>query len=78
MAAMVTWSKIFFQTIKLYAWEIPFQRFIFQARQRELDQLKWSACLRTLSASTWICSPFLVSIAISSVCVLHGPRTSIL
>ena len=49
------------QVIKLYAWEIPFQRLIMGIRNKELDVLKASAYLNAGSAFTWTCAPFLVS-----------------
>ena len=48
--------------IKLYAWEIPFQRLVFGIRQQELDQLKKNALLNATASITWTCAPFLVSI----------------
>jgi hypothetical protein len=59
---MMKMSAFFFgQAIKLYAWEVPFQRLIFQARQQELEKLKESACLRALATAYWISAPLLVS-----------------
>ena len=50
----------FFQVIKLYAWEIPFQRQVKDIRQKELDVLKASAYLNAAASFTWTCAPFLV------------------
>ena len=46
--------------IKLYAWEIPFQRLIMNVRKSELNVLKNSAFLNAGSSFTWTCAPFLV------------------
>ena len=46
--------------IKLYAWEIPFQRLIMNVRNSELNVLKNSAFLNAGSSFTWTCAPFLV------------------
>ena len=50
------------QVIKLYAWEIPFQKQVMGIRQQELDVLKATAYLNAASSFTWTCAPFLVSI----------------
>ena len=50
----------FVQVIKLYAWEIPFQRQVKDIRQKELDVLKASAYLNAAASFTWTCAPFLV------------------
>ena len=52
----------FFQVIKLYAWEIPFQRLVMKNRKAELHQLKKSAYLSAGASFTWTCAPFLVSL----------------
>ena len=49
------------KVIKLYAWEIPFQRLVFGIRQQELNQLKKNAYLKACSSFTWTCAPFVVS-----------------
>ena len=49
------------RVIKLYAWEIPFQRIIFGIREDELNQLKKNAYLNAATSFTFTCAPFLVS-----------------
>ena len=56
------------QVIKLYAWEIPFQRLILGIRDDELKVLKKTAYLEAGSAFTWNCAPFLVCLLYLHVC----------
>ena len=49
--------------IKLYAWELPFQKLILGIRDKELNVLKKTAYLSAASNFTWSCAPFVVSIA---------------
>lgn len=58
------------KVIKLYAWEIPFQRQIMGIRNNELKVLKASAYLNAATAFTWTCAPFLVSLATFATFVL--------
>ena len=53
-------SRILSQVIKLYAWEIPFQRLIMGIREKELGVLKAAAYLNAGSSFTFTCAPFLV------------------
>ena len=55
------------QVIKLYVWEIPFQRMIFGVRQKELDKVQKEAYLKSLMFFTLTTTPFLVSYYISVV-----------
>ena len=51
-----------FQVIKLYAWELPFQKLISGKRHKELDMLRKSTYVNSVSTFLWMCSPFLVSL----------------
>ena len=57
---LTTHTHTLTQVIKLYAWEIPFQRQIMGIRKSELDVLKASAYLNAAASFTWTCAPFLV------------------
>ncbi len=46
--------------IKLYAWELPFQKMIFGIRDKELNVLRKTTYLNAVGSFTWICAPFLV------------------
>ncbi|KAL5473787.1 hypothetical protein EMCRGX_G028343 [Ephydatia muelleri] len=50
------------KVIKLYAWEIPFQRIIMAVRGQELGVLRNSAYLTAASSITWTSAPFLVAL----------------
>eukprot|EP00731_Ephydatia_muelleri_P028696 Em0020g340a len=50
------------KVIKLYAWEIPFQRIIMAVRGQELGVLRNSAYLTAASSITWTSTPFLVAL----------------
>ena len=50
-----------FQVIKLYAWEIPFQRLIMGIRNKEVNVLKKTAYLNAAITFTFTCAPFMVS-----------------
>ena len=50
------------QVIKLYAWEIPFQRLISSTRRKELDQLKKIAIINAVSVFMWTSVPLMVRI----------------
>ena len=47
--------------IKLYAWELPFQRLIAGTRLQELHELKKVVLLQAVSMFSWTGSPLLVS-----------------
>ena len=49
------------QVIKLYAWELPFQRLIAGTRLQELHELKKVVLLQAVSMFSWTGSPLLVS-----------------
>ena len=48
--------------IKLYVWEIPFQRMIFGIRQKELNKVQKEAYLKSLMFFIWISTPLLVNV----------------
>lgn len=50
------------QVIKLYVWEIPFQRMIFGIRRKELNKVQKEAYLKSLMFFIWISTPFLVNV----------------
>jgi len=47
--------------IKLYAWEIPFQKQIADIREAELRILRKSRIVDIAATLTWYTAPFLVS-----------------
>ena len=49
------------QVIKLYAWEIPFQKQIVDIREAELRILRKSRIVDIAATLTWYTAPFLVS-----------------
>eukprot|EP00731_Ephydatia_muelleri_P028692 Em0020g336a len=51
------------KVIKLYAWEIPFQRIIMAVRGQELGVLKTAAYLSAIITFTWTSAPFFVALA---------------
>ncbi|XP_064405656.1 multidrug resistance-associated protein 1-like [Halichondria panicea] len=51
------------KVIKLYAWELPFQKMIFGIRDKELDVLKKATYLNAAGSFTWMCAPFMVALA---------------
>ena len=62
------------QVLKLYAWELSFEEKVLGIRRQELNILKRSAYLNSVSSFTWICAPFLVrtnptSTRLSSNCI---------
>ena len=58
--------------IKLYAWELPFQRIISKTRQQELNELRKIACINAVSVFMWTCVPLLVRIVIITQLVLYN------
>lgn len=54
--------KLYFQVLKLYAWEIPFKEKILEIRKDELKVLRKAAYLNAGASFTWSCAPFLVSV----------------
>ncbi|KAJ3154725.1 Canalicular multispecific organic anion transporter 2 [Geranomyces variabilis] len=66
------------KVIKLYAWERPFLKRIFGAREAELETLKKLGVLSAFQSFTWACTPFLVSFASFAVYTLVSdePLTS--
>ena len=51
------------KVLKLYAWEPSFEEQINNIRRRELNILKKSAYLQSVSMFVWLTAPFLVSSA---------------
>lgn len=49
------------KVLKLYAWEPSFAEKVLEIRKNELQVLKKSAYLNSLSTFAWISAPFLVS-----------------
>ncbi|TPX65411.1 hypothetical protein SpCBS45565_g05227 [Spizellomyces sp. 'palustris'] len=66
------------KVIKLYAWERPFLKKIYKAREAELDTLKKLGYLSAFQSFTWTCTPFLVSFVSFAVYTLidDEPLTS--
>jgi len=52
--------SLYFQTLKLYAWEKSFENQVMKVRREEIDLLKKAAYLECLSSFLWNCSQFLV------------------
>ncbi|XP_073071631.1 multidrug resistance-associated protein 1 isoform X6 [Manis javanica] len=51
------------KVLKLYAWELAFTDKVLAIRQEELKVLKKSAYLAAVGTFTWVCTPFLGSVA---------------
>ncbi|KAM4765363.1 multidrug resistance-associated protein 1 isoform 9-T9 [Cyanocitta cristata] len=51
------------KVLKLYAWELAFREKVLEIRQKELQVLKKSAYLAAMATFTWVCAPFLGSVA---------------
>ncbi|KAJ3021676.1 Canalicular multispecific organic anion transporter 2 [Thoreauomyces humboldtii] len=66
------------KVIKLYAWEKPFMKKIFNAREAELNTLRKLGFLSAYQSFTWACTPFLVSFTSFAVYTLvsNEPLTS--
>ena len=57
---------VLLQVIKLYAWEVPFQRIISDIRQKELQELKKIAITMGIAMFSFTGGPLLVSKKFSS------------
>ncbi|XP_069728809.1 ATP-binding cassette sub-family C member 3 [Phaenicophaeus curvirostris] len=57
------------KVLKLYAWEPSFSDKVLEIRKNELQVLKKSAYLHSLSTFTWISAPFLVALTTFAVYV---------
>ncbi|NXG12463.1 MRP3 protein, partial [Sakesphorus luctuosus] len=57
------------KVLKLYAWEPSFSEKVLEIRKNELQVLKKSAYLNSLSTFAWICAPFLVALTTFAVYV---------
>lgn len=42
------------QVIKMYAWEIPFQKVVAEARRLEIQQIRYSAYIRGVNLSSFV------------------------
>ena len=67
------------KTVKLYAWEKPFNNIISDIRKEELRLLKRSGYLNSLSDTFWQIAPFMVRelhnyINVSKINVLVGNK----
>jgi len=62
------------KVLKLYAWELSFQKKVLAIRDQELDVLRKAAYLNAASSFTWTCAPFLVSLTTFAVYVLSDER----
>ncbi|PAA56638.1 hypothetical protein BOX15_Mlig005571g4 [Macrostomum lignano] len=60
------------KVLKLYAWELSFQRQVEQIRERELITLKKTAYLSAIGTFTWTCAPFLVTLATFAAYILSS------
>lgn len=64
------------QVIKMYAWEIPFQKVVASARKKEVKQIKYASYIRGIYLSTMVFterSTLLIAIA---TCVFMGQMIS--
>merc|ERR1739838_154817 len=57
----------------MYAWEIMFKDKVEEIRRKELAELKRAAWLNAFTSFTFICAPFIVSLATFAVYVLSDP-----
>lgn len=44
----------FLQVIKMYAWELPFQKVVAEARRLEVQQIRYASYLRGVNVSTMV------------------------
>uniref|UniRef100_A0A8C6PLB0 Multidrug resistance-associated protein 1 n=1 Tax=Nothobranchius furzeri TaxID=105023 RepID=A0A8C6PLB0_NOTFU len=58
------------KVLKLYAWELAFEKKVSEIRKSELRVLKKAAYLGAVSTFTWVCAPFLVALSTFTVYVL--------
>lgn len=42
------------QVIKMYAWELPFQRVVAEARRREIQQIRYASYIRGINLSSFV------------------------
>lgn len=42
------------QVIKMYAWEIPFQKIVAEARRLEIKQIRYAAYIRGVNLSSFV------------------------
>ncbi|XP_062499702.1 multidrug resistance-associated protein 1-like [Corticium candelabrum] len=60
------------KVIKLYAWERSFLESVSNVRQNELKVLRTISYVNAISAFTWTCAPFMVSLATFATFTLTG------
>ena len=60
------------KVLKLYAWELAFKDKVSEIRESELRVLKKAAYLGAMSTFTWVCAPFLVSLAQGGTGMQHS------
>ncbi|CAG0894912.1 unnamed protein product [Darwinula stevensoni] len=58
------------KVLKLYAWELAFQRRVSSIRDKELRLLREQAFLGAMNSMVWTCTPFLVCLASLAAFVL--------
>lgn len=64
------------QVIKMYAWEIPFQRVVAEARRREIKQIRYASYIRGINLSSFVFierSTLFIAVA---TCILTGQGIS--
>ncbi|PAA57130.1 hypothetical protein BOX15_Mlig029003g1 [Macrostomum lignano] len=60
------------KVLKLYAWELSFQRQVEDIRELELTTLRKAAYLNAVGTFTWTCAPFLVTLTTFATYTLLG------
>ncbi|XP_078381561.1 multidrug resistance-associated protein 1-like isoform X2 [Oculina patagonica] len=60
------------QVLKLYAWETSFMKMVSKHRKKELRHIKNASYLDSIFNFTYICAPFMVSLATFAIYVLIG------
>lgn len=64
------------QVIKMYAWEMPFQRVVAEARRREIQQIRYASYIRGINVSSFVFierSTLFIAVA---TCILSGQDIS--
>ena len=64
--------------LKLYAWELSFEKAVLEIREKELAVLRKTAILNAVTSFTWMCAPFLVAAGTFATYVLSDPDNHIL
>ncbi|KAL9964351.1 hypothetical protein ACROYT_G027981 [Oculina patagonica] len=60
------------KVLKLYAWETSFMKMVSKHRKKELRHIKNASYLDSIFNFTYICAPFMVSLATFAIYVLIG------